>query len=72
DNSNSNGFTYAQTSGGSGTTGTITWGVDPTGDTSNNLSTGTTIAPSSTCNWSISASDSSGNQAQSSTYFTAP
>ena len=72
DNSNSNGFTYAQTSGGSGTTGTITWGVDPTGDTSNNLSNGTTIAPSSTCNWSISASDSSGNQAQSSTYFTAP
>ena len=70
-NSNSNGFTYTQTSGGSGTTGTIAWGVDPTGDSSNTPSV-TTLPGASTYYWSISASDSNGNEVQTSTYFTTP
>jgi hypothetical protein len=61
-NSNSNGFTFAETEIGA-TTGQITWGTDPT-------SGGST--PSSTLNssddyyWQITVQDSNGNQAQSS------
>lgn len=68
-NSNFKGFTYAQTSGGSGTTGTITWGIDPTGDTSNNLPSGTQLTTGTTYDWMISAQDSNGNQAQVGTYY---
>jgi hypothetical protein len=64
-NSNSNGITYAQT--GSGTTGTITWGTDPTGG-------GSTPSPSSLntstqYNWQIQVQDSNGNQATASTWY---
>ncbi len=67
-NSNANGFTYAET--GSGTAGTIDWGVDPTGDSSN------TPNPSSLQSgiqyyWIINVQDSNGNQAQSYEQFTA-
>jgi hypothetical protein len=66
-NSNSSGFTYAETSGGSGTTGTLTWGTDPIpGDSSSPtgpLSAGTPY------NWSIQVQDTNGNQAQSSTWY---
>lgn len=65
-NSNSNGFTYAETSGGSGTTGTITWGIDPTGQGSTPFSN---LSPGTTYNWSIVSQDSNGNQAWSWTYY---
>ncbi len=61
-NSNSNGFTYAQTETGA-TTGQITWGTDPTGGSS---------TPSGSLNasddymWTITVFDSNNNSAQSS------
>ncbi len=61
-NSNSNGFTYAETETAP-TTGQITWGMDPTGGSS---------TPSGSLNalddysWAITVQDSNGNQAQSS------
>jgi len=61
-NSNSNGFTYAETETGAAT-GQITWGMDPTGGGS---------VPTSSLNseedytWTITVEDSNGNQAQSS------
>jgi len=61
-NSNSNGFTYAETETGAAT-GQITWGMDPTGGGS---------VPTSSLNseddytWTITVQDSNGNQAQSS------
>jgi hypothetical protein len=67
-NSKSNGFTYAQTSGGSGTTGTITWGTDPTGDGSNTPSV-SSLTTGTTYNWLIEVQDSNGNQAQAWTYY---
>jgi hypothetical protein len=61
-NSNSNGFTYAETETGS-TTGQITWGTDPTGGGSTPSSS---LNASDNYNWSITVQDSNGNQAQSS------
>jgi hypothetical protein len=61
-NSNANGFTYAESETGA-TTGQITWGTDPTGGGS---------APTGSLNaadqyyWQITVQDSNGNQAQSS------
>lgn len=69
-NSNLKGFTYAETSGGSGTTGTITWGIDPTGDTSNNLPSGDQLTTNTQYDWYITAQDSNGNQAQVWTTYT--
>jgi hypothetical protein len=60
-NSSSNGFTYAQTQTGA-TTGQITWGVDPTGDSSNTPSS--SLSSANNYNWSISVQDSNGNSAQ--------
>ena len=66
-NSNSNGFTYAET--GSGTTGTITWGTDPIpGDSS--TPTGSLNGNGTTpYNWEIQVQDTNGNQAQASTWY---
>jgi hypothetical protein len=64
-NSKSNGFTYAET--GSGNTGTITWGTDPIpGD--NSSPTGSLVLNSS-YNWEIQIQDSTGNQAQTQTWY---
>jgi hypothetical protein len=61
-NSNVNGFTYAQDS-----TGTLTWGVDPIpGD--NSTPTGS-LNTSTQYNWQIQVQDSNGNSAQASTYY---
>lgn len=66
-NSNSNGFTYAESSGGSGTTGTLTWGVDPIpGD--NSSPTGS-LTLGDSYNWTIQVQDSNGNQAQAQTWY---
>ena len=66
-NSNVNGFTYTETSGGSGTTGTLVWGNDPIpGD--NSLPTGP-LSTGAQYSWSIQAQDSSGNQAQTQTWY---
>jgi hypothetical protein len=65
-NSNSNGFTYAQT--GSGTTGTITWGTDPTGDSTNTPSP-SSLTLNTVYNWQIQVQDTNGNQAQASTWY---
>ncbi len=59
-NSNSDGFTYAQTETGA-TTAQITWGTDPTGGGSS--PTGD-LDPSNTYNWGITVQDSNGNSAQ--------
>jgi hypothetical protein len=58
-NSNSNGFTYAET--GSGTTGQISWDIDPTssGDTPSVPS----LTSTDTYFWDISVIDSKGNYA---------
>jgi len=64
-NSNVNGFTYAET--GSGTTGTLTWGTDPIpGDSS--TPTGP-LTVGDMYNWSIQIQDSNGNQAQTNTWY---
>jgi hypothetical protein len=64
-NSNSNGFTYAET--GTGTTGTLTWGTDPIpGDSS--TPTGP-LSAGSPYNWSIQVQDTNGNQADSTTWY---
>jgi hypothetical protein len=59
-NSNSDGFTYAETETGA-TTGQITWGTDPTGGGSS--PTGD-LDPANTYNWGITVQDSNGNSAQ--------
>ena len=59
-NSNSNGFTYAQTETGA-TTGQITWGTDPTGGGS--TPTGS-LSGSNNYNWTITVYDSNNNSAQ--------
>ncbi len=64
-NSNVNGFTYAET--GSGTTGTLTWGTDPTGGGSS--PTGPLSTGGAQYNWYIQAQDSNGNQAQATTWY---
>jgi len=61
--SSSNGFTFAQTQTSS-TTGQITWGTDPTGNSSNRPSGSLNRAYDYT--WSIAVQDSNGNLAQSS------
>ena len=61
-NANSSGFDSSITS--------ITWGTDPTGDSSNVPSVGSLT--SGTYNWSITVQDSNGNQAQNWTYFVVP
>lgn len=73
-NSNSNGFTYAQDQGspygGTTTTGSLTWGNDPSG--SGSSPTGP-LTPTDTYNWQISVRDgnkNAANHAQASTYFT--
>jgi len=63
DSSNSNGFTYAQ-SQTSATKGQITWGVDPTGDSSN-APTGS-LNPANSYYWIITVYDSNRNSAHSS------
>ncbi len=65
-NSNLNGFTYAQTQTGA-TTGQITWGTDPTGAT-NAPSVGT-LTTGATYYWSISVQDANSNQAQTSVSY---
>lgn len=60
-NSNTNGFTYAQIPGAS-----ITWGVDPTDNTNlpvSNLTVGTQY------NWSVTAQDANGNQVRNTTWY---
>jgi hypothetical protein len=64
-NSNSNGFTYAETETGA-TTGQITWGTDPTG--ASNPPSGALITGDSYY-WSISVQDTNGNQAQTSVNY---
>ena len=62
DDSNLNGFGYSETETSS-TTGQITWGIDPTGD-----STNTPAGPLSSANdyaWWITVTDSNGNTATS-------
>jgi hypothetical protein len=64
-NSNSNGFTYAQTQTGA-TTGQITWGTDPTGGGS---SPSGPLISGDQYSWSISVQDTNGNQAQASVNY---
>jgi hypothetical protein len=66
-NSNSNGFTYAQTQTGA-TTGQITWGTDPTG--ASNPPSVSALTTGATYGWSISVQDANGNQAQASVNYT--
>jgi len=71
-NSNSNGFEYAQTVNPSGSTtssaGLITWGTDPTGDSSNTPSP-TSLTGGTTYYLQMQVQDSSGNSAQTMTYY---
>jgi hypothetical protein len=61
-NSNVNGFTYAQDP-----TGSLTWGTDPIpGD--NSTPTGS-LNTTTQYNWQIQVQDSNGNSAQTSTYY---
>ena len=59
-NSNSNGFSSSITS--------ITWGTDPTGDSTNTPSVGS-LTTGTTYNWQIQVQDASGNSAQQIEYF---
>jgi len=64
-NSQSKGFTYAQT--GSGTNGSLTWGIDPIiGD--NSTPTGN-LVPNTIYNWQIQGQDDNGNKAQATTWY---
>ncbi|HTC64923.1 MAG TPA: putative Ig domain-containing protein, partial [Candidatus Saccharimonadales bacterium] len=65
-NSNSNGFTYAQTQN-SATTGQIVWGTDPTGG--GNSPSVSALTTGATYNWSISVQDANNNQAQASVSY---
>lgn len=65
ENSNSNGFTYAETETGA-TTGQLTWGTDPTGGGS--TPTGPLTAGTQ-YNWSIQVQDSSSNQGFATTWY---
>ena len=65
DNSNSNGFTYAETQTGA-STGQLTWGTDPTGGGSTPTGALTLGSP---YNWSLQVQDSNGNQADTSTWY---
>ena len=65
-NSNSNGFTYAQTQTGV-TTGQITWNTDPTG--AGDLPSVGSLTSGDTYGWSISVQDANGNQAQTSVNY---
>ena len=65
-NSNLNGFTYAQTQTGA-TTGQIIWGTDPT-DPTNSPSVGALTA-GATYSWTISVRDANDNQAQASVNY---
>ena len=60
-NSNANGFTYAETQTGAGT-GQITWSTDPTGGGSTPSSS---LSSANNYNWYITVQDSNGNSAQS-------
>jgi hypothetical protein len=62
-NSNSNGFTFAQAP-----TGQITWNTDPTGAT--NPPSVSALTTGATYGWSISVQDANGNQAQASVNYT--
>ena len=62
-NSNSNGFTFAQAP-----TGQITWGTDPTG--ASNSPSVSALTTGATYGWSISVQDANGNQAQASVNYT--
>ncbi len=67
-NSNSNGFTYAETET-SASTGQITWGTDPTGGS--NTPSGS-LSAATGYNWSIKVQDASGNSAESIVTYTTP
>ena len=76
-NSGLNGFTYAEDQGspygGTSTTGSLTWGNDPSG--SGSSPSPSSLTTGNTYNWEIQVQDSNNypsNSAQSSVYFTAP